>query len=219
MLKKELAELLKSAKDDDNIDEMLGKAEPIKALINSGLTLDNFKSKLEADPNFKSFMDSEKDKHSKKAFETWKTNHLQELVLEEYKKQHPEADPKDTELANMKAEIEQMKKEKLKETLTTKALKLATEKKLPIDLIDFVIGSDEETTKQNLDTLVAIFSKHDETLKAQILKDNTYIPPTGGGADTTQNPWSKEHYNLTMQGKLLRENPELAKKYMAEAKK
>lgn len=219
MLKKELAEFLKSAKDDDNIDEILGKAEPVKALINSGLTLDNFKSKLEADSDFKSFMDSEKDKHSKKAFETWKANHLQELVNEEYKKQHPEADPKDTELANMKAEIEQMKKEKLKEILTNKALKFATEKKLPVDLIDFVIGADEEATKQNLDTLAAIFSKHDEVLKAQMLKDNTYIPPKGGGTETTQNPWSKEHYNLTMQGKILRENPELAKKYIVEARK
>lgn len=219
MLKKELAELLKSTKDDDNIDEILGKAEPVKALVNSGLTLDAFKNKVENDKDFKAYMDSEKDKHSKKSFETWKANHLQELVNEEYKKQHPEADPKDTELANMKAEIEQMKKEKLRETLANKALKFANEKKLPVDLIDFVIGTDEETTKQNLDTLAAIFSKHDEALKAQILKDNTYIPPTGGGADTTENPWSKEHYNLTMQGKLLRENPELAKKYRAEAKK
>ncbi len=30
-----------------------------------------------------------------------------------------------------------------------------------------------------------------------------------------KNPWSKEHFNLTEQGKLLRENPELAKQYMA----
>ncbi|MCD2345809.1 DUF4355 domain-containing protein [Clostridium guangxiense] len=219
MKKSELIKLIETLKDDDDIDEAVSKSDLGKALASSGLTLDAFKSKVENDKDFKAYMDSEKDKHSKKSFETWKTNHLQELVLEEYKKQHPEADPKDTELANMKAEIEQMKKEKLKETLTNKALKIATEKNLPVDLIDFVIGTDEETTKQNLDTLVAIFSKHDETLKAQILKDNTYIPPTGGGADTTQNPWSKEHYNLTMQGKLLRENPELAKKYMAEAKK
>lgn len=30
-----------------------------------------------------------------------------------------------------------------------------------------------------------------------------------------KNPWSKEHFNLTEQGKLLRENPELAKQLMA----
>lgn len=30
-----------------------------------------------------------------------------------------------------------------------------------------------------------------------------------------KNPWSKEHFNLTEQGRLLRENPELAKQFMA----
>jgi len=30
-----------------------------------------------------------------------------------------------------------------------------------------------------------------------------------------KNPWSKEHFNLTEQGRLLRENPELAKQLMA----
>ncbi len=31
----------------------------------------------------------------------------------------------------------------------------------------------------------------------------------------TKNPWSKEHFNLTEQGRILRENPELAKQLMA----
>lgn len=31
----------------------------------------------------------------------------------------------------------------------------------------------------------------------------------------TKNPWSKEHFNLTEQGKLLKENPELARQFMA----
>jgi len=226
MLKKELAELLKNNKDDDNIDEILGKTEPVKALVNSGLTLDAFKAKLN-EPDFKSFIDSINDKHFKKAMETFKTNgNLDKLVNEKYLELHPEDKPKDPIMVQLleenkqnKARLEQIEKEKLKEALTNKAFKIATEKNLPVDLIDFVIGDDEEATKQNLDTLAVIFSKHDEALKAQMLKDNTYIPPKGGGAETTENPWSKEHYNLTMQGKILRENPELARKYMAEAKK
>lgn len=32
----------------------------------------------------------------------------------------------------------------------------------------------------------------------------------GGGKPTVNNPWSKEHFNLTQQAKILRENPELA---------
>lgn len=38
-----------------------------------------------------------------------------------------------------------------------------------------------------------------------------------GGAGA-KNPWSREHFNLTEQGRILRENPELAKQLMAAAK-
>ena len=39
--------------------------------------------------------------------------------------------------------------------------------------------------------------------------------PSPGGI---KNPWSKEHFNLTEQGRILRENPELAKQLQAQAK-
>ena len=39
------------------------------------------------------------------------------------------------------------------------------------------------------------------------------------GIPTGKNPWSKEHFNLTEQGKILRENPELARQLQAAAKK
>jgi hypothetical protein len=44
-------------------------------------------------------------------------------------------------------------------------------------------------------------------------RDSEGKPIEGG-----KNPWAKEHYNLTEQGKLLRENPELAKQMMSAAK-
>ncbi len=41
----------------------------------------------------------------------------------------------------------------------------------------------------------------------------------GGAPPGTKNPWSKEHFNLTEQGRILRENPELAAQLQAAAKK
>jgi hypothetical protein len=55
-------------------------------------------------------------------------------------------------------------------------------------------------------------------------KNKNLIPPTVKGNDPynkeknpngIKNPWSKEHFNLTEQGKLLKENPELARQFMA----
>ena len=218
MKKNELTKLIETLGDDDSVDEIISGSELGKTILNAGLTLDAFKKKAETDSTFISYLDTVRETHFTKALDTWKGKNLKKYVDEEYKKQHPDTDPKDTEMATLKAEIEQMKKEKTKESLTNKALKIATEKKLPLELIDFIVGADEEVTNKNLDTLATIFSKHDENLKATLLKDNAYTPPKGG-EPITNNPWNKEHYNLTQQGKLLKENPELAKKYMAEARK
>ncbi|OAA90714.1 DUF4355 domain-containing protein [Clostridium coskatii] len=186
MKKSELTKLIEALKDDDDIDETISKSDLGKALVSSGLTLDNFKSKLESDSNFKSFMDSEKDKHLQKGIDTFKTNNLQKLVDEEYKKQHPEADPKDTEIAKLKKQFEDMQKESLKKDLTNKALKTMTEKKLPTDLVNFIVGVDEDSTNKNLETLEKVFNSHDEAIKTEILKDGTYKPGGQGGEPTEE---------------------------------
>jgi hypothetical protein len=210
MLKKDLINLISGLKDEDEVDEILKTSELVKKFSD----LEVFKSKLN-EPDFKSFIDSEKDKHLTKGIETFKTNNLSKLVDEKVKELYPEADPKDTELAKMKKIVEQMQKDTNKKELTNKALKLAQEKKLPVELIDFLVADDEENTTKNINILGDIFAKRDETIKKELLKDNSYVPPKGG-SDFTKNPWSKDHFNLTEQGKILKENPELAKKYMYE---
>ncbi|MBV4422928.1 DUF4355 domain-containing protein [Clostridium tyrobutyricum] len=186
MKKSELTKLIESLGDDSEVDETISKSDLGKVLASSGLTLDNFKSKVESDPNFKSYLDSEKDKHATKSLETWKTNNLQKMVDEEYKKQHPEADPKDTEIAKLKKQFEDMQKESLKKDLTNNALKVMTEKKLPADLVNFIVGQDEDSTNKNLETLEKIFNQHDEAIKTEILKKDTYKPGGQGGAEQTE---------------------------------
>lgn len=48
-------------------------------------------------------------------------------------------------------------------------------------------------------------------------KVDTHYDPNSGGAPTGINPFAKETYNLTQQGKLLKENPAQAKELMAAA--
>lgn len=59
-----------------------------------------------------------------------------------------------------------------------------------------------------------------ETYKDLFTPDVKGNPPYNNDKSNPggKNPWSKEHFNLTEQGKLLRENPELAKQLMASAK-
>ena len=96
--------------------------------------------------------------HFSKSLETWKTNNLSKLVDEEYKKRFPDADPKDTEIAKLKADFEALKAESVRKDLTNKALTIATEKKLPIELVDFFVGEDETATTDNLNKFETAFN-------------------------------------------------------------
>lgn len=148
------------------------------------INLEKIKSLASNDKDIKSWLDSEKDKHSSKSLETWKTNNLEKVLEDKIKERFPQADPKDTELAKLKAEIEKMQKESLRKDLTNKAIKIATDKKLPVELIDYLIGEDEEITTKNIEKLESVFGTHVESLVQERLKTNSYTPPTGGSTPT-----------------------------------
>lgn len=182
MKKSELTKLLETLSDDADVDETISKSDLGKALASSGLTLDAFKEKIANDKDFKAFMDSEKDKHSTKSLETWKTNNLQKLIDDAVTKANPQETPEQKRIRELEARIEASEKDSLKKDLTNRALKTLTEKKLPTDLVNFIVGADEDTTTKNLETLTNIFSSHDEAIKTEILKGSSYTPPGGSGA-------------------------------------
>lgn len=72
--------------------------------------------------------------------------------------------------------------------------------KLKIEEGGKVIGLDEQITS------------YKETYKDLFVPKIEGRDPNnkGGGKPPINNPWSKEHFNLTLQAKILRENPELA---------
>lgn len=90
------------------------------------------------------------DSNFTKGLETWKTNNLDTLVEEELKKRNPDKSPAEIEVEKLRQEIEKERAERARSELAAKALKLAQEKGLPTDVIDFLIGADEETTTANL---------------------------------------------------------------------
>lgn len=61
-----------------------------------------------------------------------------------------------------------------------------TVKKLPTDLVNFIVGADEDSTNKNLEALEKVFNAHDEAIKTEILKDGTYKPGGQGGAKPTE---------------------------------
>jgi len=156
-----------------------GKKEEVIAYLQetNPLTVARVQEFLDVDQEAKSWLDSIKDKHLSKGLETWKTNNLESLISDEIKKRFPEKDEKELEVEKLRSEIEKMKQEKLRESLTNKAIKTATEKGLPIELVDFFIGADEEKTTLNLKALEDTFNLSVQKMVEQRLKGEGYVPP------------------------------------------
>ncbi len=145
--------------------------EQLKTLIESGdkTTLESYIYKaLEKEDvalvqavnaDVRSVIDAEKDKHHNKALETWKSNNLEMLIEAEVKKRNPDKTPEQIELEKLRKEIEDERNARNREKLMNEAIKQATEKGLPVDVLDFFIGDDEDTTMSNLSKLEEAFNK------------------------------------------------------------
>ncbi len=171
----EVKKFIEENKESEELMGFLGNIVPQKE--SPELNLENVKLFLNENYDAKRWIDSEKDRHYQKAFETWKNNNYSKEIDKEIKKRFPEKDEKDIELERMKAEFEKMKAESTREKLRNKAIKVASEKQLPSDLVDYFVGEDEESTTKNLETLNTIFSNHIKKAVEDKLKDGSYVPP------------------------------------------
>ncbi|GIQ63625.1 scaffold protein [Paenibacillus cisolokensis] len=121
---------------------------------------------------------------------------------------------------------------KLRDMTVTTAIKLALsgevhDADLVLGLIDKskIVLDDTGNVKSGLDDQVKALRESKAFLFVQKDDNGTKFkgakPPEGSdksGGGGQKNPWSREHFNLTEQGRILRENPELAKQLMAAAK-
>jgi hypothetical protein len=139
---------------------------------------------IQSNKDAKSWFDSTVDKRSAKSLETWKTNHLESAVDAEIKKRFPAKDEKEIEVEKLRAEVENMKLEKQRERLTSQAVKIASEKKLPLPLVDFFVGADEEATTANLAILEQSLQGAVQQQVEQRLKGDGYTPPVSSTGST-----------------------------------
>lgn len=182
MNKKELLKMIENLDDEGSVDEVLSGSDFAKSLLQSGLTLDAFKGKIN-EPEFKSYFDSVKDKHFDKALDTWKTNNLQTIINDEVlkatgKKKSPE-----------QFKIEELEKKMLEsESRVQKAEKVAkykdvlAEKKIPMEMIDYFLTDNDETTNTRIDNFKIFVDDIVSTNVKEKIASGSYTPPGENGA-------------------------------------
>lgn len=159
------------------------------------------------------------DAYFTKGLETWKEKTLPTLLDDEIKKKFPGETEEQKRLRKLEEELAKERQARVKSELVNKATTLATQKGLPVEIVSYFVGQDEEATTNNLTALENIWQQNLEKAVEAKFKESGRTPNQGGGGGSGQiNPWKKETFNLTEQGRLLRDNPELARQMMAQAK-
>lgn len=151
--------------------------EETKAYLQGLITVEGVQNFMETQDG-KSWLDSVKDKHLQKGLETWKANNLQKEIDKRIAELYPEESEEKKQLRDLNSKIEKMEQEKQREILKNKALTVAAEKKLPItNIVDLLLGKDEESTLENIGRLETVFGDSVQSAVEERLKSDSYIPP------------------------------------------
>lgn len=102
-----------------------------------------------------------------------------------------------------------------RERLEMEIAKQLTEHGLNAGFAKFLMGKDADESKANIDAFRAAWG---ENLEAAVNEKLSGRPPQAGAKNLmNENPFSKDHYNLTKQAELLKTNPELYRELKAAA--
>lgn len=152
----EIKQYLESNKDNSDVQAVLNEFKTVSQ--------EDVRSYLDADEG-KRFIQPTLDRYHNKSLQTWKDNNLQNLVEDEVAKRNPQETEEQKRIRKLEEELGNRDKAAARKDLETKALKIAQEKQLPVDLVNYFVGEDEDTTSENLDKLK---SQIESSVQAQV---------------------------------------------------
>lgn len=184
MLKSELLALVNDIDENADIDEIIlgnGFAKPIT-------DVEGLNKLLESDKSLQGLF----DKKVTTGIENFKKNGMQKLIeAEVLKRTGKNETPEQKEIRELKERLDKADKEKAKAEMISKYKDVLAEKKIPSNMIDFLLAQDDETTEANIELFENSMKQYIETgIKAK-LGDSEYTPPVGGG----QIGITKEQFN------------------------
>ena len=182
MIKSELLKKIEAAKDDEDINNLL-KGTDIESTFRIEPTLDVFKTKLESDKAFKSFMDSEKDTHANKSLETWKTNNLQTLINDEVlKATGKKKTPEQIKIEELEKQFNEQKAKADKAETVAKYKDVLVQKEIPMEMIEYFLTDNEDTTNTRIDNFKTFVDDLVNKGVKAAMADGNYTPPGENGA-------------------------------------
>jgi phenylalanyl-tRNA synthetase alpha subunit len=171
----------------------------------NGLTLEEVKKLIQSETDKVRTEYSKKLKAAQEELEKLKTEKMTAEERAKYEQEKLEQELREREQKLLEREVKLHTVDKLREL------------NLPLEFRDILAGPDIETTEERIKTFAEQWQK---ALKAAVdakFKEHGDNPAKGKGGQAFKNPWSKEHWNLTEQGRIFREDPERARQLAAAA--
>lgn len=188
------------AEDIDNQDNTKDDAQDIQAEDKNNQTDTNTFTQEQVDKMIKDRISrAEKDK--------------EKAIKEAEKLAKMSADQKkEYEFEKLQKENEELKKAQNRYELGKEATRILSESNIVAtdEVLDFVVREDAETTNASVKAFSELVDKVVEEKVKEKLKGTSPKRQQGNNSGF-KNPWSKEHFNLTEQGKIIKDDPALAK--------
>jgi len=198
---------------DGEVQDTHEEPEAQEAYEKIELTEEELQKKIESES------DKKLDKALKTAREKWEKEFNEKLEKEKKEAERlaklSEKERKEEELNKREEELNKRLAEIEKKELKTDAIAILNEKSLPAEFADLLLSENAEGTLENINKFEKSFN---DAVAKKVKETLAGTPPKIKPNNSEVNPWSKEHYNLTEQGRLLKEDPEKAKLLMKQAK-
>lgn len=161
--------------------EQNSQNEEVQNYIGGLMTPDRVNSYLDTEEG-KKILQPKLDSYFSKGLETFKTKTMPGLIEEEVAKRNPQETEEQKQIRELTERLNKKEADEKRQVTKNHALTYANGKKLPVDIIDFFLGDDEEITTTNLTKLEEILNKYVTAAVEERLKSG-YKPPTGDKSD------------------------------------
>jgi hypothetical protein len=154
----DLEKLIAFLKEKEASEDVVKFVEGLKPV-----TSETVKDYVENTDEGKKLLQSLTDAKVTKGIETFKTNNLPKILDDEIAKRYPPESEEGKKVRELEKRHNDLLSELKRKDLLTLALKKATEKRLPLTIVEKLLAEDEEGTEKNLNLFEEEFKKAIET--------------------------------------------------------
>lgn len=158
----------------------------VEVSTGKAFTADEVRNFLQNDDEGRKVLQSLADARVTKGIESWKERNLPKAVDDEIAKRFPPETEEKKKLRDLERKQGELMRELQRRDLKAKAIEIANERRLPLKMVDRLLGDDEESTLRNISLFEEVFVKAVEDAVAEKFRASGREPSGSNGKLTAE---------------------------------